>query len=287
MLGLLLRGDSFVRLWNIYPINTPDRSRPKHDRPYHQSVSELMLWRFVQAFGASPGVSVGAGAIADIYKLEERGAAMGIFFAAFLIGPALAPPIGGFAAQYASWRALQYIIGVSGCLLFLCMLFFFPETSHPGMRGVDKIPHASSTKVFVNPLKSLALLRSPHLMAVSMASFTVILADYVILVPLAYTIGARYNITSSALIGACFIPAGLGNMIGAPLSGRLSDKIIIQWRARRGGVWCPEDRLRAAMFPAIVLVPLTMIASGLLIEFVPGRLGLVLNLVCLFLNGMG
>jgi MFS family permease len=39
-----------------------------------------MFWRFVQAFGASPGMSVGAGVIGDIYKLEERGQAMGIFF---------------------------------------------------------------------------------------------------------------------------------------------------------------------------------------------------------------
>jgi MFS family permease len=39
-----------------------------------------MFWRFVQAFGASPGMSVGAGVIGDIYRLEERGQAMGIFF---------------------------------------------------------------------------------------------------------------------------------------------------------------------------------------------------------------
>lgn len=46
-----------------------------------QSISQLMFFRFVQAFGASSGLSVGSGAISDIYKLEERGAAMGIFFA--------------------------------------------------------------------------------------------------------------------------------------------------------------------------------------------------------------
>lgn len=45
-----------------------------------QTVPTLMFWRVVQAFGASSGMSVGAGAIGDIYKLEERGAAMGIFF---------------------------------------------------------------------------------------------------------------------------------------------------------------------------------------------------------------
>jgi MFS family permease len=38
-----------------------------------------LSWRFIQAIGASPGLSVGAGVIGDIYKLEERGQAMGIF----------------------------------------------------------------------------------------------------------------------------------------------------------------------------------------------------------------
>jgi len=40
-----------------------------------------MAWRFVQALGASSGLAVGVGVIGDIYKLEERGTAMGIFFA--------------------------------------------------------------------------------------------------------------------------------------------------------------------------------------------------------------
>ena len=46
-----------------------------------QNVPELMIFRVVQAFGSSAGMSVGSGAIADIYQLEERGTAMGVFFA--------------------------------------------------------------------------------------------------------------------------------------------------------------------------------------------------------------
>lgn len=41
----------------------------------------LFICRFIQAFGAGVGLSVGGGVIGDIYKLEERGTAMGIFFA--------------------------------------------------------------------------------------------------------------------------------------------------------------------------------------------------------------
>jgi len=44
------------------------------------SFRSLLFWRFVQVFGASGGVSLGAGVIGDIYKLEERGTAIGIFF---------------------------------------------------------------------------------------------------------------------------------------------------------------------------------------------------------------
>jgi MFS family permease len=37
-----------------------------------RTVHELMVWRFLQAFGMSAGISVGSGVIGDIYKLEER-----------------------------------------------------------------------------------------------------------------------------------------------------------------------------------------------------------------------
>ena len=76
-------------------------------------------------------------------------------------------------------------------------------------------------------------------------------------------------------------------LVGAPLSGRLSDRIIIYYRKKRDGVWYPEDRLRAALPGALIFVPLSMLFSGLLTEYVPGTLGLVLNLVCLFANGLG
>lgn len=46
-----------------------------------RSVNELYWWRVLQAFGSGGGLSVGAGVISDIYKLEERGKAMGVFFA--------------------------------------------------------------------------------------------------------------------------------------------------------------------------------------------------------------
>lgn len=45
-----------------------------------QAVPDLLIWRVIQAFGASSGLAVGIGVLADIYKMEERGSASGIFF---------------------------------------------------------------------------------------------------------------------------------------------------------------------------------------------------------------
>ena len=77
------------------------------------------------------------------------------------------------------------------------------------------------------------------------------------------------------------------NLVGAPIAGRLSDWLVVHYRKKRGGDWYAEDRLRATLPGALLLVPLSVLMCGILTQYVPGTLGLVLNLFCLFLNGLG
>lgn len=254
-----------------------------------KNVPQLLAWRVMQAFGASSGLSVGVGVIGDIYKLEERGTASGVFFAAVLLGAALAPLIGGVMAHYYSWRGIQY--GLCGFAVFSWILTMLlqPETSQPGARGIDKAREAGKRDgwVWLNPLRSLALLRSPNVLFLAIEGAFVLLTDYAMIVPIAFTIGKRYGIDNEALLGALCIPLGVGNFVGAPLSGYISDRMVIKWRKRRGNVWVPEDRLRAALPGAAVMVPCSILFSGLVTQFVPGKVGLVANLVLLFTNGLG
>ncbi|KAJ7882012.1 MFS general substrate transporter [Mycena olivaceomarginata] len=277
-------------------------------------VPELMFWRLIQAFGSSGGMSVGGGVIADMYKLTERGTAMGIFLAAALLGNALAPVIGGWVAHYASWRYLQLALFAFGGLLTVAMALYLPETSHPGTTGLEKLASAERSKadavggaetdsdsadepdnegarfrwVWLNPFASLWVLRSPNLALVTFSSAAALVTEFGLQVPMATTIGVRYGITNEALIGACFIPMGLGNILGAPLAGWLSDRAVIKWKAKRAGIWVPEDRLRgSSALGAGLLVPLSILASGAITTWVPGTVGLVLNLACFFVNGVG
>lgn len=76
-------------------------------------------------------------------------------------------------------------------------------------------------------------------------------------------------------------------LVGAPLAGHISDLLILRWRKRRGGEWVPEDRLRVTMIGAAIFVPLSVLCPGLITHYIEGRLGLGLNLICLFFNGLG
>lgn len=75
--------------------------------------------------------------------------------------------------------------------------------------------------------------------------------------------------------------------VGSAVGGRLADRAVIKGRLRRDGKWVPEDRLRVTLYGALILLPLDLLVFGLTVRFVPGKVGLVVCLVCLFVNGAG
>ena len=142
----------------------------------------------------------------------------------------------------------------------------------------------------------------------------------VLLIPIAYTIvrtqkalrlclpltcpkGAKYGIASEGLIGALFLPSGFDNFgmtprltgrlilftctVGAPIGGRISDAVVRRAKEERKGIWVPEDRLRAVWVGGLVLIPVSVTLAGFTTEYVDGMIGLVINLVCFFTNGLG
>lgn len=261
-------------------------------------VLTLVVGRSIQGLGTSCAHSVGAATISDIYKLEERGTGMGIFFGFMLLGPPLAPLTGGILATYASWRIMQLLLGLFGLLLLALVFCFLPETIHPGTKGmgsgsvgkshsVTVTPDSDWKWVWLNSFTPFSLAKGRVVLLVAISSSLLLGSFYLLMIPVAYTLAPAYGLTTPAQIGACFLANGFGNMIGAAVSGHLADKAIIAGRARRRGKWYPEDRLIVTIPGGLVLFPAALICSGLTITYVPGRIGLIINLVCLFLAGFG
>lgn len=78
--------------------------------------------------------------------------------------------LGLFTYQF-SWRALHLSLAAFALTAFLCIFFWFPETSHPGTRGRDRFDHEGGVHprwrpVFLNPFSQLDMLRSPSILAV-------------------------------------------------------------------------------------------------------------------------
>jgi len=226
---------------------------------------------------------------------------MGVYYGMILLGPPLAPMVGGWLATYASWRLIQLGIALVGLIVFIMVVLFLPETSHPGTTGIEKLRMAESLEgspsvqknrtgwrfVSLNPFGILLLLKNPIIVFVSLSGAFALVANYVAVVPLSYTLGPRYGLNSPALIGLCFLPSGIGGIAGSLMAGRLADIAIIRGRRRRQGKWIPEDRLLVTIPAVLFLMPCALITLALTITFVPGKIGLIISLVCLFFNGIG
>lgn len=92
------------------------------------TVQALIGFRVLCGMASSSVQAVGAGTIGDLYAQHERGRAMGFFYLGPLMGPFLAPILGGAVAQAWGWRATQWLLVIfSGCS-FVFLLFGLPET---------------------------------------------------------------------------------------------------------------------------------------------------------------
>ncbi|KAH3676237.1 hypothetical protein WICPIJ_009197 [Wickerhamomyces pijperi] len=72
--------------------------------------------------------SVGAGTISDLYKPEERGKALGLYYLGPLMAPLLSPIIGSLLLIRWSWRSTQWFIVILSAVIDLCIIFLLPET---------------------------------------------------------------------------------------------------------------------------------------------------------------
>ncbi|KAI8970481.1 major facilitator superfamily domain-containing protein [Mycotypha africana] len=91
-------------------------------------IEALLGMRILQAVGISAAWAIGAGTVADIYEVHERGNALGIYFTGSFAGPLFGPLFGGYLVERWGWRSVFWLLFVIGCILLLLVFFAMEET---------------------------------------------------------------------------------------------------------------------------------------------------------------
>ncbi|WVQ95702.1 hypothetical protein IAU59_002801 [Kwoniella sp. CBS 9459] len=251
------------------------------------NVAALIGTRVLQGIGSSCFLAVGAGSIGDIYRPTERARAMSSFYMVALLGPALSPVLAGVFAEYTpdTWRSTQYFLAGCGALSVFLVYFLLPETSHPPLPH-DVLRQEKGERFvvyFCNPFKSIALVRWPNIAIACFISSCGMIDTYCVLVPLSVVFRERYHINNLALGGTLYLVSGAGNIIGSKIIGPLADKTVKRYIEKRG-YRRPEDRLRCAFFGLGVLMPISVLVYGWLVD--TGAGGMAPPLIMVFLNGI-
>lgn len=261
------------------------------------NIAMLIVMRALSG-GASASVqAVGAGTIADIWEIRERGSAMGMFYLGPLMGPLLAPIVGGALTQKWKWRSAMYFVAIHSGLVFVMLFLCLPETlkrkvpeqlpqsmdrdaaeDRPGLaRATTRQSIAASTrnsaKTFkrfaIDPMKVLLTLRFlPIAVTVFIAAVT-FASLFILNVSIQSTFSKEPYGYSTLIVGLLYIPSSLGYISSSAFGGRWIDYIMAR-EARKAErydadgklIYLPEDRMCENAWLAVSLYPTMLIVFG-------------------------
>ncbi|MCB1743241.1 MAG: DHA2 family efflux MFS transporter permease subunit [Gammaproteobacteria bacterium] len=92
------------------------------------SLTELVFWRVVQSSCGSPLTPISQSVVIDRFPGEKRGPAIAVYGFGVVLGPTIAPLLGGWISEAISWRWVFFIlIPMAGLALAGLFLFLEPE----------------------------------------------------------------------------------------------------------------------------------------------------------------
>lgn len=230
----------------------------------------LVLRFFAGAFGSSPFTNAG-GVIADIFPVNERGAAMGIFALAPSGGPTLGPFISGYLSEGAGWRWVMGLMTILAGLLWIVGGLLVPETYAPVLlrkraaelsRRTGKVYKTKidieKGEISLGKIISVALIR-PWLL-LFMEPIVLVLSIYMSIVyGTLYLLFGAFPIVfqlergwSEGQGGLPFLGVLVGMVLAIMLGGPLN-KMYIKASAKNGGIAPPEARLVGCMIGAFAI----------------------------------
>jgi len=184
----------------------------------------LLAGRILQGAGAGCGVVLARAIARDVYGQDRVAQVIAYLTAAYVLGPMVAPPIGGHLTVLFGWRALFVLASAVGLLVILVVIFAVPETRARSAA----LPHG----VFAG-YKSL--LRRPRFVGFMLQPGLLSAAFYTQATAVSF-LAAEYLGADAAKIGLWFFAFPIGFMSGSFISGRIGASRSIEFMTMLGGV---------------------------------------------------
>lgn len=227
---------------------------------FAKTFTQLLILRMLQAFGASSAIAIGAGIIGDISQKKERGKYMSYFQSGALVGPCVAPVVGGLVSHRWDWHANFFFLSVFGGILILLMILFLPETLRSLVEDGSRTPRGIWKPVV--PLKltfedqnkpnSPVMHKIPSLdirtlgfekpwLVYTQWDVVLLIASYSIPFSvfsttsstLSQTLASQYGY-NNIIIGLCYLPLGVGFALGSVLAGYVVDGKYARAKSKDG-----------------------------------------------------
>ncbi|KAI7859961.1 major facilitator superfamily domain-containing protein [Circinella umbellata] len=187
------------------------------------NIGMFIAFRAISAIGSSSVMSMGAGTISDIFEPHQRGRAFAYYTSGPLLGPAIAPIIGGYLNQELGWRSTFWFLAIFALCIWLGILLILPETWRPLEKKVKNAENYNDEKQGDNSKttnKDKKINLSVLLGPLQLFRFTNITLAVSFVGILIYT--NQYGLDSGT-VGLCYLPMAGGAILGGLAGGRFSD----------------------------------------------------------------
>jgi multidrug resistance protein len=224
------------------------------------NIKVLIAMRFFQGLGSSASMVIGIGIISEIFPNNEKGKAIGVFSAGPLLSPVIGPIIGGYMSQYIGWRSLFYLSTSLGTVLAILVTIFYKETMNPSRKLPAPITRNSETgklefsKSLPNPFSCLLFLKHVDVVLLCIWTGFIYSSYQAISISQPVAVGALHHLSTSQ-VGLTYISIGAGNIIGATVTGYISDYFVNRYSSKHNGQLSPPElRLKVTFIGSIVII---------------------------------
>ena len=282
------------------------------------NIAMFVVMRILSGGAAASVQVVGAGTIADIFHVQERGKAIGTFYLGPLMGPMLAPTIGGALQIKWGWRSTMWFLAIFSFVALILLTCCLPETlartkplvpefdaaaEKEGSTPVSRVStlqsvHRHGKKVVwvlqrtcVEPFGVLKYLRFPAVALTVLYACVTFATLYILNISVEVTFQAPpYNFTALE-VGLAYLANSSGYALAAIFGGRWTD-FVMKRAARRANrrdesgklIFRTEDRVQENAWVAAFLYPAALIWYAWTTEF---HIAWAVPLVSNFFFGIG